>query len=265
MKVTDTLLDLVEVDDASGEGLYRVVKELLISKEIPLTNVIGFASDNCSTMMGSNTGFQAHLKKDIPSIFVIGCVCHSFALGSSYACSQLPSYLEAFLKNVCCYFARSSKRQSSFKLIQDIVDSPKHKMLKLSQTRWLSRGEVIGRILEQWEALVLFFESEARTDKVDGAAGILHTMKNSGTRRMLLFLNYIIKKVDRMNTEFQSEYFRLSSLFSTIADEYRSIIGMFIKQEILEAHTLSEIDPRNSSNFLDIKDLHLGGRCEALL
>ncbi|XP_066938245.1 zinc finger MYM-type protein 6-like [Macrobrachium rosenbergii] len=74
LKVTDALLDIVEVDDASGEGLYRLVKELLISKDIPLTNVIGFASDNCSSMMGSNTGFQAHLKKDVPSIFVIGCV-----------------------------------------------------------------------------------------------------------------------------------------------------------------------------------------------
>lgn len=138
-KVTDALLDILEVEDASAEGLYKVVKKLFQSKDIPLTNIIGFASDNCSTMMGSRSGFQARLKGDVPSVFILGCVCHSFALCASHACSHLPSSLEAFLKDICCYFSRSSKRQHQFKLIQEVVQSPKHKILKLSQTRWLSR------------------------------------------------------------------------------------------------------------------------------
>lgn len=58
-RVTDALLDIVEVDDASASGLYKCVKELLESKEIPLKNIIGFASDNCSIMLGRNNGFQA--------------------------------------------------------------------------------------------------------------------------------------------------------------------------------------------------------------
>lgn len=159
-KVTDALLDIVEVDDPSAEGLCKAVKELFARKEIPLTNLIGLACDNCSTMMGVNNGFQALLKKDLPSVFVLGCVCHSFALCSSYACARLPSYLEEFLRNVCCYFSRSSKRQHEFSMIQEVVHSPKHKILKLSQTRWLSRNQAISRIVEQWDALQLFFQTE---------------------------------------------------------------------------------------------------------
>lgn len=34
-KITDALLDVIEVDDASAEGLYKSVKELLKQKEIP--------------------------------------------------------------------------------------------------------------------------------------------------------------------------------------------------------------------------------------
>lgn len=78
-KLTDALLDIVEVDDASGEGLFKAVKELLASKDIPLQNIIGFASDNCSAMLGINNGFQAFLKKEVPSVFILGCTCHSFA------------------------------------------------------------------------------------------------------------------------------------------------------------------------------------------
>lgn len=143
-KVTDSLFDIVEVEDTSGEGLYKAVKELFSSKDIPISNIIGYSSDNCSAMLRRNSGFQAFLKRDVvPSVFVLGCTCHSFALCASHASSHLPSFLEQFLRDVCCYFARSSNRQHQFKLIQDVVDSPKHKMLKLSQTRWLLRGQVM--------------------------------------------------------------------------------------------------------------------------
>lgn len=168
-------------------------------------------------------------------------------------------------KNVCCYFARSSKRQNDLKIIQDIVHAPKHKILKSSETRWLSRSEVIARILEQWEALQLFFQIEAKENAVDGAAMIYKTMINPGTKHMLLFLNYILLKVDRMNLEFQSEYFRLASLFTTVSDEYRSIMGMFVRDEVVANKDLSLIDPGNDSLYKDISEINLGGRCGALL
>lgn len=253
-KVTDALLDIVEVEDGTAEGLYKSVKELLKCKGIPMKNIIGFSSDNCSTMLGANKGFQALLKKDWPSVFILGCVCHSFALCSSHASKHLTSWLETFVRNVCCYFARSNKRQNELKMIQDIVHAPKHKMLKLSEIRWLSRSEVIARILEQWEALQLCFQSEAKKNN-DGAAMIYNTMITPGTKHMLPFLNYILPKVDRINLEFQSEYFRLASLFTTISDEYRSIMGMFVRDEVVANKESSLIDPRNDSLYKDISEI----------
>ena len=264
-KVLDVLLDAVEVEDGTGEGLYIAVTNLLRSFGIPLQNIVGFASDNCSTMMGVNSGFQAFLKRDIPSVFILGCICHSFALCASHACRNLPSYLESFLKNVCSYFARSSKRQHLFRLIQDVVHAPKHKILKLCQTRWLSRGNVIARVLEQWEALTLFFQSEAPSDKVDGAGEIYQTFVNAGTKHMLLFLNYVLSKVDSMNTEFQSEQFRLHKVHSVISDEYRSILGMFITSNTMSTQSLSAIDPADERLHKDLKSIDLGGRCESML
>lgn len=120
----DVLLDTIEVDDATAAGLYRAVKMLFSERGIPLTNVISFASDNCSTMMGSQSGFQDMLKKDVPSVFIIGCICHSFALCANHASNHLPSWLETFLKDVWCYFSRSSKRQHEFQAVQEALHSP---------------------------------------------------------------------------------------------------------------------------------------------
>ena len=73
------------------------MKKLLESHKIPLVNTIGFASDNCATVTKSRSGFQAMLKEDVPSAFILGCVCHSFALCASHACSRLSSWLEILL------------------------------------------------------------------------------------------------------------------------------------------------------------------------
>ena len=263
-KVTDALLAAIEVEDSSAESMYATVKGLLQEKSIPLKNIVGFGSDNCSVMMGATTGFQTRLKADVPGVFVLGCVCHSFALCANHASKHLPSWLESFVKDVCCYFARSSKRQHQFRLIQDVVDAPRHRVLKLSQTRWLSRGQVIARILEQWEALALFFQSESPSDRVDGAAKIYQTMRTAGTKHMLLFLNYILTKVDKLNIEFQSTHFKLHTLYSTISDEYRSILAMFIQDNVIKTRPVSEIDPNNAELYKPIKELHLGGRCLAM-
>ena len=218
-------------------------------------------------MLGTKSGFQAYLRNDVPSIFVLGCICHSFALCASHACTTLPSFLEQFLRDICCYFSRSSKRIHQFQVFQDITHSPQHRMLKLSQTRWLSRGKVISRILEQWDALVLFFQGEMKTDavKLDGAAEIYKVMVNRGTKHMLLFLNYVLGKVDRMNLEFQSEHYRLDTLYSTIAGEYRSILGMFTQDEVLATEKLPSINPLDTSIYKSLEKLNLGGRCHALL
>ncbi|BFZ21019.1 hypothetical protein BsWGS_24058 [Bradybaena similaris] len=260
-QVVDALLDCIEVEDASGEGLYISFKQLLKDKHIPQSNILGFASDNCSTMTGKYSGFQAYLRKDILSVFVLGCVCHSLALCANYASKSLPSWLEMFLKNVCCYFTRSSKRLHSFQLIQDFVKVPDHRMIKLAQTRWLSQGKVVSHILEQWDALLLFFQIEATSDKVDGAG----EMNTAGTKHMLLFVNYIIAKVDRMNIEFQSEHLRIHKVFASISDDYRSLMDLYIRPEIMHSTNLSQIDPLDTTLYKKLEDIDVGGRCENML
>lgn len=265
LDVVDVLFDTVSVENGTAEGLYDALKSRLKEKNVPLGNIVGFGSDNCSTMMGVKSGFQTLIKSDIPSIFVMGCVCHSFALCSSHAVKVLPSFLEAFLKDLTSYFARSSKRLNDFKLIQDASNSPQHKIPKLSQTRWLSRENVISIILEQWDALTLYFQSETKTDKVDGAKKIFDNLMNRGTKHMLLFLQYILHKVNTLNTEFQSEGFRLHVLHSRISTEYRDILSCFVKEELILAHSLSEIDPTDKSVHKPIDSVYLGGRAMAHL
>lgn len=147
--VTDELLDTVTVESGTARSLYYGIKTLFNERQIPLKNVIGFGSDNCSTMMGSKSVFQKLMSQEVPSLFVIGCISHSFALCANHAVSVLPPFVETFLRDVSAYFYRSGKREREFMLIQDVTSTPNHSIPKLAQTRWLSRVTVISVILEQ--------------------------------------------------------------------------------------------------------------------
>ena len=133
-QVVDAMLDTVEIENGTGAGLYEKVKEVLSSKNIPISNIIGLGCDNCATMMGGSNGFKAHMLKDLPSLFVLGCICHSFALCANHAAERLPSWLETFLKDITSYFCRSSKRRHEFEQFQETCKLIQHAMLKLSQT-----------------------------------------------------------------------------------------------------------------------------------
>ena len=74
-------------------------------------------------MLGKKNGFQKLLKDLLPSVFVLECVCRSFALCASHAVLVLPPFLESLVKDITSYFSRTNKRQNDFTTIQDVVQT----------------------------------------------------------------------------------------------------------------------------------------------
>ena len=180
---------------------------------------------------------------------------------------MLPPFLESLLKDITSYFSRSSKRQNDFTTIQDVVQAVNHRIPKLAQTRWLSRENVVSRILEQWKVLVLYFQSESRNDKVDGASKIYKLLVSRGAKHtsMFCFLQYVLSKVNALNLEFQSEQLRLHKLHLMVSTEYKVILSFFMKEEVFTQMDLSNIDPKDKKIHKPIENIYLGGRTMSLL
>lgn len=102
-----------------------------------------------------------------------------------------------------------------------------------------------------------------RPDKVNGDAEIYNSMKTT-TYHMLLFLNYIQKKVDAINSEFQSKSFRLHRLYTTNCGECQNILGMLFKNDLLSSKALSTVNPSHP-NFSKTYRNSSWSRYEAVL
>lgn len=100
------LLELVAIDatDGSAKKVYEEFKSCLQSKQIPIKNLVGMASDGANMMVGKNNSFFSHLKKDCPNIVLMQCICHSAALVASKAAEKLPRSPEDLIRSVIINF-----------------------------------------------------------------------------------------------------------------------------------------------------------------
>lgn len=112
-----------------------------------MSNILGFASNNCSTMMGFMSELHKLLRNDIPTVFRIGCFCRSFALCSSH-CGEDVTFVSRFLFTRLLTFLGVANFEMILNMIQNGIDT-EDKIPKLSQTRWLSCENVINVVIEQ--------------------------------------------------------------------------------------------------------------------
>ncbi|CAG9773219.1 unnamed protein product [Ceutorhynchus assimilis] len=110
--------DLVEPQGSSAVELFTALKESVVSKNIPFSNLVGFSSDTTNAMVGEYNSVFSHLKEELPSIVCIRCSCHMAHLATSKACLQLPRRVEDLLRNIGSHFNRSAFRRQKFEEFQ---------------------------------------------------------------------------------------------------------------------------------------------------
>lgn len=266
-KTQDSFFRLVQPPDGSGEAICNVLLSALEHNEIPLQNFIEFSTDNASSMVGRKSGVATLLKKKIPHIFHIGCVCHSINLINSSSLKCIPHEVEQLLKNIYNYF-KSSKRQSDYKDLQSIFDVPEHRLLRLSDTRWLSFESVSNRILEQWSVLQHYFIREQFEEKCSKKLEKIHNIQQelSTTNKIYLkFLVYILKIMNSLNTSFQSESSQIIYLISLTKEIVLQIFRNFLKKDCITLTELWNIDYTNILHIKDVTKIYMGHEAETLI
>lgn len=85
------------------------------------------------------------------------------------------------------------------------------------------------------------------------------------TKLYLLFLQHVLRIVNEMNLEFQSEKPKIQYLYPTMESAFRTILDFYIQPEYLGKHSVTEIQYRNPSNFAELENVYLGAKCIEML
>lgn len=132
------------------------------------------------------------------------------------------------------------------------------KILHPSQTRWLSVAAVVKRILEQWSALQLFFNSKWLDARLMAAEQIHKDLNDPFIKVYFIFLNHVLPKITSLNQYFQSDKVVLSSLHTSISDTYKDLLLSYMERRYITENDMSEIDPNNRTWFLPKNLIYIG-------
>lgn len=261
LTVRDEFVTLIEVRDATSEALYIHLVEFFCKNNIPYKdNMIGYAGDGANNMMGSKNSLKTRLTNDIPGLFVLKCICHSFHLCASYACLKLPTYVEDFTRNVYNYINNSPKRMCELKDFQEKEKLKPHKMLHPAQTRWLSLLSVVNRLILHFPALKKYFLQAIKEDKIGTATLILETIEFPFTLLYLQFLSFALPFFVDLNLEMQTESIKIHVIYDRIGTIYKEILNCFIKKECMQNKKYYEINYTNPNLYLPVNDIYVGGK-----
>lgn len=263
-RVDTRLLNLVPVQEETAAALFELLKTDLAKHDVQVTQLIGFAADTTNVIFGEHNSVASRIKEENPNCLAIKCACHSCALAVSHACSLLPRNLEQVIKECYNYFALSSKRCLEFKEFQEFSESKQYRMLRFYDIRWLSFGACVERLLNQWNALKLYFTSQYSVDRLQASQFLFEQLSDPITKLYFAFLNYILSLVNKLNVIFQSEAPIIHKFHANCTLAYTSILSCFVKPVLLKGN-VTEIDVRNPANHLPLNQLYMGTDAARLL
>lgn len=260
-KIQDCFLGLIPVTDASAHSLYNSVINFFIEHRIPYKeNMVGFGSDGANVMLGAHNSLASRLKNDVSGLFVMKCICHSFALCASQACLKLPRFVEDLARDVYSYFSCSPKRMGSLEEFQAFVKVKPHKLLHPSQTRWLSLHMVVSRLLEQYDALKLYFVDAVLSEKLLACEDILKKLNDPTTKLYLYFLDFVLPIFNSLNKQMQSESTQIHVLHKSVSSCLRTILDCYMQDGYLNKTPLTQIAPCDPHHFKPLSSMYLGAK-----
>lgn len=243
---------------ATGAAIYDSIIKSFQDRNVPISNIIGYASDGASVMMGQNNSVASRFMLSNPGIIILKCICHSLHLCASEACKKLPRRCEDLARNVYGFFKNSHKRQSEFVEFQVFTNTKVHKMLHPSQTRWLSLLAVVNRLLEQWDSLKLFFTKKWLEERIVSSELIFNDLNDPFMKLYFLFLQWVLPKFVNLNEYFQKSGVAITELDRKMRATYQELLLSYMKRDYIVQNDLDAVDPTKEECFLSADNMYFG-------
>ncbi len=228
---------------------------------------MSFTSDTCNVMKGARDGVIAKLRSVQPKILDVYCICHLVNLCLKSAVKSLPLKVDDLLIDIYYHFRNSVNRMTSLHKFAEFCCVQYKCVLKHCQTRWLSLGRAIDRIIDMWDPLLSYFTSHRDVDKPGKVKTIFTLLNKPSTKLWLLFLSNVLPVFDKFNLLFQRS--STSTIHRIRGESWRLLktaLGFFIKPIVIRTNSddLTNLNLKDPSLHLPDEDVFVGDNTVAL-
>ena len=142
-------LKVINLADGRVVTIVDAITQYLASVNLQFDTMSSFGSDSASVMMLTHAGIATLSRQRNTQMIAVHCICHQLALASAQTSNKV-KYLQQMKDHLFAlwnYFRHSSVRMAGLKQIQEIMNSPDLKLVKASDTRWLSHKAAVNAVI----------------------------------------------------------------------------------------------------------------------
>lgn len=210
----------------------EAVSDFFKKHELSWQKLIGVCTDGAPSMLGSRSGFVQLVKEKNADVVGIHCFIHRQAL----AAKTLPNELNAVLKlciKVVNYVKNSALNTRLFKILCEDLGSDHKTLLFHTEVRWLSKGNMLGRLFELRDEVITFLAQQKQNE-------LSAEFKKPWNQVILAYLSDFFDTLNNLNL-------RLQGADSNIVT-HRDAIKMYVEKLQLWIRKVS-MNPSNYSSF----------------
>jgi len=182
MNVMEKYFAIVQVTDASAEGLFKFVSHLLTLEEVDTNKITSVATDGAPAMAGIRKGFTTLFKNNFPHSKSIHCMNHRLKLAiNSFMTEFKLDQLEKTLYCLCDYIHDSYLRRLTFERVQKDKGQSILSIIIPFHNRWWAMYNALKRILERYSEIIEtlhIIASESGDPRATGYALFLEKYEN---------------------------------------------------------------------------------------
>ena len=195
-----------------ADDVMAYISSFFEEAKFPWNKLVGVCTDGAPAMLGSRSGFITQVKQRNPEVVGTHCMMHREALASKTLPAKLRATLTDVIK-VVNYVKGTALNTRLFRQLCTHYDSTHHDLLFYTQVRWLSKGNMLDRVLELRYELETFLDVQGKND-------LLQTMKIPGFATQLAYLVDAFELLNSLNTKLQGR----ESNIITHSDHIKSFI-----------------------------------------
>ena len=182
----------------TGEDIFEAVSSFFEKEGLSWANMVGCTTDGAPAMLGCRSGFQARVKEANPRASKMHCMIHRYAL----AVKTLPPDLKTTLDDVVAmvnFIKNSPLNTRMLRLLCQELNAEEESLLFHTEVRWLSRGNVVARVVTLKGELKEFFER----NKKEKTRVFVNKLSDNKWITKLAYLNDIFSRINAVNTSLQ--------------------------------------------------------------
>jgi len=217
------MLGVVELtagtSDAVLAALLRVIKDF----GLDYRDMVGFASDGASVMLGCRNGVATQLKTKIPRLVTSHCPAHRLNLAAEAAEGPYEEERMSVVTAIYSFFNKSLPRQQALDAAIQHFKSKKLKPLLGGFTRWLSRGHMMSNFYELLDPIAYVIHEDK------GSVASVHDvyLANDGFHFWVALMNDILVILNNLSKALQASDMHIVMVGQAVATHVAHLKAAF--------------------------------------